>query len=522
MTSKKMVALVVAVLTLSVLLPVTLSVCVAHYQAKKEFTRDLSNYGERVILRAQQVVSQAKSTLKEIDTFQGTPCGPLHLQTMRRAAYTHRDVQEVLWLNGLRPECSSLESHSRNVEFPPTDRRTDDGYRVWLTDINDLGIHHYMVALASAHHMVMIDPGSFIDVVPFAPWTINTVLIGSRTGSLISNSAPFDMRIWQQEHPLGDHTFARNGMLYNLRDYPDIGISQIIWAPTGPLTSKWHQQMLIWLPIGVLISLLGAGLILQMVRNLQSPYHRMLDAINSRALDVYYQPIVSLRSWKIVGAEALARWRQPDGTFLSPDIFVPLAEQSGLITRLTGLIVEKVFEDLGPWLKQHPDKHVSINLDPQDLISAKLPLQLSQQLNKWGIPPSQVALELTERSFIDLKNSASTLSQLRQAGYALYIDDFGTGYSSLSYLQNLDVDIIKIDKSFVDTLEFKNVTPHIIEMAKSLQLAMVAEGVETEVQRRWLSEHGVQFGQGWLFSKALPKAEFMAWAEDNLHQPDAT
>ena len=108
--------------------------------------------------------------------------------------------------------------------------------------------------------------------------------------------------------------------------------------------------------------------------------------------------------------------------------------------------------------------------------------------------------------------------QLREAGHALYIDDFGTGYSSLSYLQNLKVDILKIDKSFVDSLEFQNVTPHIIEMAKSLGLAMVAEGVETQEQRQWLAEHGVQYAQGWLFSKAQPKADFIAWAERNLRK----
>lgn len=518
MTSKKMVSLVVGVLILSVLLPVTLSVWFAHYQAEKEFTRDLNYYGERVIMRTQQVVAQAKGTLQEIDAFQGEPCSEAHLRAMRRASYTHRDVQEVLWLDGLRPMCSSLESQSSDLRFPPTERRMLDGHRVWLTERNDLGIHRQMVALASDHHMVMIDPGSFIDVVPFAPWTINTVLIGSRSGGIIAQSAPFDLRLWQQERHSGDRTVARNGTLYNLRSYPEIGISQVVWASTAPLAAKWHQQLLLWLPLGVLMSLIGTWLILRMVRNLQSPYHQMLDAINARSLDVHYQPIVSLRSGKIVGAEALARWRQPDGTFLSPDIFVPMAEQTGLITRLTQLIVEKVFEDLGPWLKLHPEQHVSINLDPQDLVSPALPAQLSQQLNKWQISPSQVALELTERSFIDLSSSASTLSQLRRAGYALYIDDFGTGYSSLSYLQNLDVDIIKIDKAFVDALEFKNVTPHIIEMAKSLQLAMVAEGVETECQRQWLAEHGVQFGQGWLFSKALPKAAFILWAEANLHQ----
>jgi sensor c-di-GMP phosphodiesterase-like protein len=521
MTNKKMVVLVVGVLIFSVLLPITLSVWLAHYQAEKEFTHDLNHYGERVILHTQQVVSQAKSTLKEIDAFKGKPCSEAHLQAMRRASYTHRDVQEVLWLDGLKPLCSSLESKSSEMQFPPTDRHTVDGYRVWLTNNNDLGIHHHMVALASKNHMVMLDPGSFVDVTPFSSWIINVALVGSRSGGIIAQSAPFDLRLLRQVRHSGNNTFLRDGILYNLRDYPDVGISQVVWAPIAPLTARWHQQLLIWLPLGVLISLLSALLILKLVRQSQSPYQRMLDAINARSLDVYYQPIVSLRSGKIVGAEALARWRQPDGTFLSPDIFVPLAEQTGLITRLTGLIVEKVFEDLGPWLKLHRDLHVSINLDPQDLVSPKLPALLAQQLNKWGVQPSQVALELTERSFIDLKNSRSALSQFRQAGYALYIDDFGTGYSSLSYLQNLDVDIIKIDKSFVDALEFKNVTPHIIEMAKSLQLAIVAEGVETEFQRQWLADHGVQLGQGWLFSKALPRAEFILWAESNLHQPDA-
>lgn len=518
MTSKRTTALVVGVLILSVLLPVTLSVWLAHYQAEKEFTDDLNHYGERVILRTHRVVQQAKSALKEVDAFQGNVCSEAHLRAMRRASYTHREVQEIIALNGLKPQCSSLESHSSDMQFPPTKRQTPDGYRVWLTDNNDLGIHHDMVALASRRHMVMTDPASFVDVVPFASWTINTVLIGNLSHGIVAQTAPFDLTLWEQARRSGEQNFVHNGMLYNLRDYPDIGLSQVVWAPIAPLAEKWHQQLLLWLPLGVLISVVASLLILRMVRNLQSPYHRMLDAINARSLDVYYQPIVSLRSGRIVGAEALARWRQPDGTFLSPEIFVPLAEQTGLITRLTGLIVEKVFEDLGPWLKQHPAQHVSINLDPQDLITSRLPAQLAQQLNKWGLTPSQVALELTERSFIDLKNCASTLSQLRQAGYALYIDDFGTGYSSLSYLQNLDVDIIKIDKSFVDALEFKNVTPHIIDMAKSLQLAMVAEGVETELQRRWLTEHGVQFGQGWLFCKALPKAEFILWAQENLAQ----
>ncbi len=125
-------------------------------------------------------------------------------------------------------------------------------------------------------------------------------------------------------------------------------------------------------------------------------------------------------------------------------------------------------------------------------------------------------LELTEREFADPKTSAPIISRYREAGHEIYLDDFGTGYSSLSYLQDLDVDILKIDKSFVDALEYKNVTPHIIEMAKTLKLKMVAEGIETSKQEEWLRQHGVHYGQGWLYSKALPKEDFLRWAEQHL------
>ena len=148
----------------------------------------------------------------------------------------------------------------------------------------------------------------------------------------------------------------------------------------------------------------------------------------------------------------------------------------------------------------------------------ELPRQLSQLLNKWGVHPRQIALELTERGFADPAVSVPAIAAFRRAGHAIYIDDFGTGYSSLSYLQDLDVDTLKIDKSFVDALEYKHVTPHIIEMAKSLKLAMVAEGIETEGQIEWLHRHGVQYGRGWYFSKALPKEDFILWAAHNLRK----
>lgn len=295
-----------------------------------------------------------------------------------------------------------------------------------------------------------------------------------------------------------------------------MGITIVTWASTLPLQKTWHRQALIWLPAGILIGLLTAAFVLRILRRLQSPHHQLQDAIQHRDIKVHYQPIISLKTGKVVGAEALARWQQADGSYLSPEIFVALAHETGLTESLTRLIIESVFEDLGKWLRQHPEQHISINLESADLSSETLPALLSQKVNHWQLKPAQIALELTEREFADPKNSAPFIAKYRQAGHSIYIDDFGTGYSSLSYLQDLDVDILKIDKSFVDALEYNNVTPHIIEIAKALKLEMVAEGIETENQETWLRKHGVQYGQGWLYSKALPKTEFILWAEKRL------
>lgn len=511
-----MVSLVIGVLILSILVPIILSIWLAHYQAKKDFISALNIYGQRIIMRTERVATRATTALKEIDAYKGTPCSQEHLQAMRRISYTMPDIQEVLWLDGQRPLCSSLESKSSNMFFPPHHRRTHDGYRTWLTAQNDLGIHHYMVAIASANHMVMVDPASLVDVIPFDSWTIHAAIMASETGAVIAKNHSFDLSLWKKARHDGVQSFLHDGVLYDIREYPNLGISLLVWSSAEPLTQSWHRQLLIWLPVGMVISVIGALVIMRILRHLQSPYHRMRDAINTRAIQVYYQPIVSLRTGHIVGAEALARWPQPDGSFLSPDIFIPLAEQSGLTQRLTSLVMERVFEDLGPWLKLHPDQHISINLAPEDLSSSVLSMTLTHLLQRSGVIPSQIALELTERSFADPVTSLPIIQAWRQAGHAIYIDDFGTGYSSLSYLQDLDIDVLKIDKSFVDALEYKTVTPYIIEMAKTLKLSMVAEGIETPGQQEWLFRHGVQFGQGWLYSKALPKEAFMAWAESHL------
>lgn len=399
MTTRHLVSLVTGVLILSVLFPIGLSLWLAHRQVEKRFNEELDIFSSRVALRTERVSDQAKAALMHIASFKGEPCSSAHLLAMRRVSYSFRYVQEVLYLKNSIPVCSSLEKESHIPAFPPPMKITRDGYRAWFTAQNDLGIKRYMAALGSDSYIVMIDPASFIDVIPFGAWPIDVAIIGRERNTVVASSGNLDPAILPLIHHETPLRLENRGIQYAIHPFPEMGITIVSWAPTAPLERSWYRQAFIWLPAGIVTGLLAAAFILRILRRLQSPRHRLQDAIDNREINVHYQPIVSLSSGKIVGAEALARWQQADGTFLSPEIFIALAEQTGLTEPLTRLIIETVFEDMGSWLKSHPEQHISINLEASDLASETLPTLLSTLLNRSQISPSQIALELTEREF---------------------------------------------------------------------------------------------------------------------------
>jgi sensor c-di-GMP phosphodiesterase-like protein len=229
--------------------------------------------------------------------------------------------------------------------------------------------------------------------------------------------------------------------------------------------------------------------------------------MRDRELFVVYQPIVELASGKWMGAEALLRWKRPDGEFVSPDVFIEIAEKNGLIGLITRKVIRTIQKEASILLNANPGFFISINASSSDLQQDALSQQLADATRTMGIEPSALRIEATERTFIDTDSAKKGIARLRDMGHPIAIDDFGTGYSSLSYLATLDVDGLKIDKSFVATIGTGAVTaevvPHIIEMAKSLKLRMVAEGVETQEQADYLRGRGVQMVQGWLYSRAI-------------------
>ncbi len=218
-----------------------------------------------------------------------------------------------------------------------------------------------------------------------------------------------------------------------------------------------------------------------------------------------------------MGAEALLRWPGFNGAVMSPAEFIPLAEKEGMIERITDYVVDELFNDVGDFLAMVPHLYISINLSAADFHSSRLISMIANKAKMYAVRAEQIKIEVTERGFIDVPKTTPVIQAFRQAGYEVAIDDFGTGYSNLHNLYSLNVDILKIDKSFIDTLTTNStshlIAEHIIEMAQSLRLKIIAEGVETAEQVSWLLKRGVQFCQGWYFARALPSQEFKRWVQ---------
>uniref|UniRef100_A0A9E7ZSB1 EAL domain-containing protein n=1 Tax=Bosea sp. NBC_00436 TaxID=2969620 RepID=A0A9E7ZSB1_9HYPH len=200
---------------------------------------------------------------------------------------------------------------------------------------------------------------------------------------------------------------------------------------------------------------------------------------------------------------------------MKPRTLSQVGGEKGLRSQLTVLMIERVVDEMGHLLRSDRNLHISINIPAKEMESGDFLPLLSAATTKTWIHPSQIWLEITERGFMNADAATGAVEQARLAGFIVAIDDFGTGYSSLSLLERLPLDALKIDKSFVDAIgrdaATSVVTPHIIAMAHGLKLRMIAEGIETSEQESYLQDAGVDLGQGWLYSKALPPNEFAAF-----------
>jgi diguanylate cyclase (GGDEF)-like protein len=247
---------------------------------------------------------------------------------------------------------------------------------------------------------------------------------------------------------------------------------------------------------------------------------KLRGAIQNKAIKTYYQPLIDLRSGRLCGFEALARWTDEDGMNIPPPVFIGIAEETGMITELFENLLSQACSDALAW---PDDVRLSFNVSPVQMEDKLLPSRIFKVLAASRLPARRLEVEITENALVqDPAIAAHILDELHKAGVQIALDDFGTGYSSLAYLQRFPLAKLKIDRSFVENLltsrNDQAIVSAVVGLAQTLDLELVAEGVETEAQRELLTEMGCGHIQGWLVCKALPSEELaQRFASRALH-----
>ena len=249
------------------------------------------------------------------------------------------------------------------------------------------------------------------------------------------------------------------------------------------------------------------------------------EALRLKQLDVHYQPFVNLLTRKVVGLEALIRWRHPVHGMVPADQFIPVAEETGLIVPMGNFVLHRTLQNMSAWRKAGvPLVPMSLNIAPAQLQRGELQSTIATLLKTHGLRPEMLQLEMTERAMFDPRvpggeSRQDTMARLRDLGVKIAIDDFGTGYSSLSYLKNWRVDALKIDRSFVRDLVTDSsdlaIVSAIIAIAKHLQIQVIAEGIEGYQQAEILRRLGCAVGQGFLFAQPMPAEQCVKLLADS-------
>ncbi len=469
--------------------------------------------------RAEQMIVEARALLDKFNNSELPRCSDAHISAMHEAAIGRPYIRAMGYWRATERVCGVGYIQAVKLQPSRADRIYESGVIAWWPSSQTEVGGVQMFLMRYGDHDVAIDPRMLLQPVEdpgrqAGLWVEDLPM--ATTGDPSSIPQPDTLELGLTLDSVNNRVLSRFtlGKIFPM-DIVAVETIERFW-------SRYLPFLAMALAVALILAAVWVYLVLRFSRSRMSLSAELRNAISNGNITAFYQPILELSTGRCIGAEALARWIRPDGEMVRPDVFIPLAEQDGLVPEITMAVLAATLKDLGDILREHPLLKININLAPEDLGDEVFKQRLRDLLVNAAVAPQCITLEITERAMVNTDRSRQQVRELRDRGHEIAVDDFGTGYSSLSYLQDFELDTLKIDKSFIDAVGTEavthNVVGHVIEMAGSLELNTVAEGIETPDQADWLIDQGVAYGQGFLYSKPIPAEPFRAYLQANLQR----
>ncbi|AYH06741.1 EAL domain-containing protein [Pectobacterium parmentieri] len=475
----------------------------------KQFEEDVETFSTLTLEHAGEIMAQATSALDKLEEYRLPYCEDPHLNMLRKVAYDNDYIQDVVYIDGNRPRCSSMLNDINTLFLPKPDFVYKSVYGVWYNVESPLNRNKRMIYVGATHHFVVLNPRSFLDIPSHSHNIRCTLLERKKQNGQVILSDSIDGSIFPRLIT-GENRADRfyiDSKYYVLKPLSNSNLALVVSADKPVSTTRYLTIFFSSLPLFFLFSLLLSTLISRRTLTIQSPRYVLNQALKQKEFKLHYQPIIELNTAQVVGCEALIRWCHSDGRVIMPDSFIPMIRQVGLMKAMTLYVIDEALQTACVLKKSYPEMFVSINLEAAEFEDISIFNYLVEYIAVHGLEGTNINVELTESSMIEPQKAGLMVELYQQKSIDVAIDDFGTGYAGLSYLERVKANKLKIDKSFVWNINNHSpgdiVLSHIVSMAHCLNQQIVAEGVETLIQETYLKSLGVAYAQGWLYSKAL-------------------
>jgi sensor c-di-GMP phosphodiesterase-like protein len=462
--------------------------------ARQQAQNELDEASDRLSVRFDAIINEARTVFDELERLRLPTCSEQELLNMRNRLFDARFLRDIGRLENMTLYCSTALGH---LTEPYLSSEADVNIAV------DLGVKTDRAVLAGQGTRTMVIEGEHFNAL-VDPAVVTDLAAAMESATLFLRAYGENGGNW---HPFQSGTELAHRGLSSERCSPDTGLCLLLHVSERRMFEGQSQARVAMAGFGGVAGLAVFLVIFIAVRQEESPEKRLRQALNKDWIHTVYQPIIRLPDHRLVGFEALARWKDDAGNEMPAEEFIALAERTGLIGRVSERIIRTIGRELSDWLKRNPDRVIAINIAPTELDDDALLEKLERELISRGVNPEQVMLEITERTMVENASAHERIEQLAHRGFRVYADDFGVGYCGLAYLNDMDVHGIKISHLFTAAVATDSpkaaLVPRITELARELGLDVVIEGVETDAQARSLAELDPILVQGWLYSRGI-------------------